>query len=88
MKLDVARILVRTKYNLVLNEIFNVDINDNIYRVKLVEDMHGPKRIVIPTKTEINEPDGDDSSFSSDESGGACDQEILFEEENRSSMKE
>lgn len=46
------------------------------------------KKIVIPTKTEINEPDGDDSSFSSDESGGACDQEILCEEENRSSMRE
>ncbi|KAI5399171.1 hypothetical protein KIW84_064523 [Lathyrus oleraceus] len=58
---------------------YTEDINDNIYRVKLVEDMHGPKRIVIPTKTEINEPDGDDSSFSSDESGGACDQEILEE---------
>lgn len=31
-----------------LNEAFNIEINNNVYRVKIVEDMHGPKRIVVP----------------------------------------
>lgn len=42
VKMDVARILVRTKYSMVLNETFNMEINDNIYRIKMVEDMHEP----------------------------------------------
>ncbi|KAI5438061.1 hypothetical protein KIW84_023976 [Lathyrus oleraceus] len=46
--LDVARFLIKTKYSLNLNETFNVDVNNRIYRVKLVEDMHGPKRILVP----------------------------------------
>lgn len=45
--MDVARILVRTKY-LYLNETFNEENNDNIYMIKMVEDMCGPKSIVIP----------------------------------------
>lgn len=35
---DVVGILVRTKYCLVLNEMFNVDVNNNVLWVKLVED--------------------------------------------------
>lgn len=61
-----------------LNGTFNICINDNIYRVKLVEDMHGPKRIVIPMETKIHEPDGDDNNFSSNEGGGMWDQEICL----------
>lgn len=45
--MDIVRILVTT-YSLVLNETFNVEINDNVFSVKLVEDMHGPKRTVVP----------------------------------------
>lgn len=46
-RMDVARILVRTKYSLVLNQTFNVEINDKVYSIKMVEDMHGPKRLVV-----------------------------------------
>lgn len=45
--MDVARFLVRTKYSLMLNETINVEINDHVYRIKMVEDMHGPKHIFI-----------------------------------------
>lgn len=41
--MDVVHILVRTKYSFDLNENFNVEINNNIFNVKLVEDMHGRK---------------------------------------------
>ncbi|XP_058775700.1 uncharacterized protein LOC131649953 [Vicia villosa] len=45
-KLDVARFLIRTKYLMNLNESINVGVNENFYSIKLVEDMHGPKRLV------------------------------------------
>lgn len=40
--LNVARYLIKTKFAVNLNEVFNVKIN-KIYRIKLVEDFHGPK---------------------------------------------
>lgn len=44
-KMDVARILVRTKCFMVLNETFNVKINGNFFNLKVVEDAYGPLRI-------------------------------------------
>lgn len=46
-RMDVARFLIRTKSSLVLNESINVEVNDHVYGIKLVEDMHVPKRIVV-----------------------------------------
>lgn len=44
-KKDVTRVLVRTKYNLVLNETFNVEINKEVFMVKIIEDSQGPMRL-------------------------------------------
>lgn len=67
-KMDVARILVRAKYSSDLNENFNMEINNNIFNIKLVEGMHGPKRIHIPKWSndgdnfeEINSDEDEDS---------------------------
>lgn len=38
--------MVRTKYILVLNETINVKINDDVFRIKVVEDSQGPLRVV------------------------------------------
>lgn len=65
--MGVARILVMTKYCLVLNQTFNVEVNENVYRIKIVEVNHGPKHIVIQ---------------SSDEDGGAWRQHELGGDEN------
>lgn len=43
--MDIARILVRTTCVNVLNEFFSVCINGVIFRIKLIEDTHGPLRI-------------------------------------------
>lgn len=45
--MDVARILVKTKYCLVLIQTFNEEVNTNVYRIKMVKDNHGPKRIAM-----------------------------------------
>lgn len=60
---------------MVLNETFNVGINKNIYHVKLIEDMHGPKRIVIPKETVEKVQDRDESNWNSEDEGGVCDQD-------------
>lgn len=47
-KMNVVRILVRTKYSLVLNETFNVEINNNVFGVKILEDSQRLMWITIP----------------------------------------
>lgn len=44
-KMDVARILVRTKCSMVLDETLNIKINEDVLRLKVVEDLHAPLRI-------------------------------------------
>ncbi|CAI8595929.1 unnamed protein product [Vicia faba] len=45
--LDVARILIRIKYCLVLNETYNISINEKVFIIKFVEDVRGPMRITV-----------------------------------------
>lgn len=37
-KIDVRKAMVKTKYNLALNEIFNLRINKDIYKIKIIAD--------------------------------------------------
>lgn len=73
MKSDIAIFFIKTRYSMNLNETFNVDVNNKIYRVKLVEDMHGPKRIFIPnvdsmvSETEDSGSDEDDDAWDNSE---------------------
>lgn len=49
--MDVARTLVITKYSLVLNETFNVEINNNVFGPKILEDSQRLVWITIPKFT-------------------------------------
>lgn len=66
VKMDVARFMIRTKSSMVLNESFNVEVNKHVYGVKLVEDMHGPKRLVV-LKESKEEEYSKDSAMEEDE---------------------
>ncbi|CAL5199593.1 unnamed protein product [Lathyrus oleraceus] len=46
--MDVVQIMVRTKYISVLNETFNVQINEDVFQIKFVEDSQWPLRICLP----------------------------------------
>lgn len=59
------------------NETINIEVNDHIYRIKLVEDMHGTKCIVVPSLLKkvdnsedsfLKEKDEEVSAWSEDES--------------------
>lgn len=52
--MDVARILVRTKRILVLNEAFNVKINGDVFRLKVIEDSHGPLRVFMSLGSDLD----------------------------------
>lgn len=62
-RVEVARFMIRTKYSLVLNETINIYINDHIYCIKLVEDMHGPKRFFVPVDRDEEESSNKDKSL-------------------------
>lgn len=46
-KFDVARVLVRTKYNMVLNQSFNIKVNVVAYSINIVVDVQGMKRLAF-----------------------------------------
>lgn len=66
-KMDVTRILVRTKQSMVLNKAFNGEINSNVNWMKLVEDDHGPKIILMSIKEEGKRNHGDSKATTNDE---------------------
>lgn len=82
-RMDVSRIQVRTKYSMNLNQIYNVDINDNVYRIKVVEDEYGPKRITI-SKTSKNNNKGSKTEDSSEEDEGAWNMNVEVAESEES----
>lgn len=47
VKMVFAQIMVRTKYNVGLNETFNVQFNDIVYHIKIVEYSQGALQIII-----------------------------------------
>ncbi|MCI08209.1 hypothetical protein A2U01_0029284, partial [Trifolium medium] len=45
--MDVARILIRTEEQKVVDEIVEVEINNEIFRLRIIEDFYGPMRIMV-----------------------------------------
>lgn len=66
IKMDVAKVIVRTKCSMVLNDIINVKINEVLFRLKIVEDSHDSLRINILVRSESDS----DSLGSDSELGG------------------
>lgn len=45
--MDVARFMIRTSCMIIINEIFNVNINNQMFKIKMVKDSQGTLRIVM-----------------------------------------
>lgn len=69
---DVAKIMVSNKYNLVLNETFNIGVNGEAHSIKIVEDSYGPLRINVASlkKSGVLSSYSDSKSSSSGYGGG------------------
>lgn len=46
-RMNIEEIMSRMKYTIVLNEDFNLQINDDVLQIKIVEDSQGPLRVYI-----------------------------------------
>lgn len=63
-KMDVARIMVRTKQSNVLTIIVNIQIRNINFSIKVIEDSYGPMKIMLSkNQTEVEE--SEDSEINS-----------------------
>jgi hypothetical protein len=65
--MDVARILIRTSCQKVVDEFIDVKINGKIFHLRVLEDSYGPMRILIPLNKNSNGRDNEDESESEEE---------------------
>lgn len=79
IKLDMDRLLVRTKHSKVLTEDIEVQINGHYFNVKLVADSHMPLRSQIPDSSDQD---------SQTEDSGDLHSECQCQEENDDLVKE
>ncbi|PNX97063.1 cysteine-rich receptor-like protein kinase, partial [Trifolium pratense] len=65
LTMDVARIMIRTREQKVVDEFLEVEINNEFFHLRMIEDSYGPMRIMVAP---ISNSDGrDDESNSSEE---------------------
>ncbi|MCH88317.1 RNA recognition motif, partial [Trifolium medium] len=65
LSMDVARIMIRTSCQQVVDEFFDVKVNGEIFHLRVIEDSYGPMRIMIPQSKGYK--DGDFERASSEE---------------------
>ncbi|XP_058758209.1 uncharacterized protein LOC131631431 [Vicia villosa] len=70
--MDIARILVRTKFCMVLNETYSISINNIVYNIEVVEDSHGPMRILTKSARSLSPRNSDACQSSEDEDEGGA----------------
>lgn len=77
-KMDVAGFFIRTSCAANINESFNFRINGSMFRLKLVNDMHGPLRILSEGKVETLESESklESKPVSEEEDGDVIDIEV------------
>jgi hypothetical protein len=59
--MDVARLMIRTSRQCVVDEFVDVKVNGNFFRLRVLEDSYGPMRIMIPQNSGPEGRDGDES---------------------------
>jgi hypothetical protein len=83
--MDVARVLIRTSCQKVIDEFCDVHINGNFFHLRVLEDSYGPMRIMV---TQEKGHDGRDNSRSSSEADEEDDIVRLSEAVEEESEKE
>ncbi|GAU24569.1 hypothetical protein TSUD_149100 [Trifolium subterraneum] len=76
LSLDVARILIRTSGQRVVDEFIDVKVNNQFFHIRVIEDSYGPMRIMIP---QAHRQEGRDED--SEEEEEAIFQKVEVEEE-------
>ncbi|XP_058775601.1 uncharacterized protein LOC131649870 [Vicia villosa] len=79
INMDVERFMVRTWCSRVLNEVVKVHIDGVLFKIKIVEDLHGPIRINLNSKG--SNPEQRVEDFSDSEKSWNCEDEAFEERE-------
>jgi hypothetical protein len=78
--MDVARIMIRTSCQIVVDEFLDVKINDEVFQFRILEDSYGPMRIPLPQNQSLAEKVNTDDE---DEEEEEEEEEAEEEEEER-----
>jgi hypothetical protein len=77
--MDVARLMIRTSSQRVVDDFIDVKVNGKIFHLRVIEDSYGPMRIMLPHKENLNGRDIEGESEDEDEEED--DEHLLGEEE-------
>jgi hypothetical protein len=77
--MDVARLLIRTSCQNPVNEFFDVMVNGEIFRLRVLEDSYGPMRIIVPHTNNTHGGDKEGPSEEDEEEGEDDDEEEVAE---------
>jgi hypothetical protein len=67
MTMDVARIMIRTSCQYVVDEFIDVNINDVVFHLRVIEDSYGPMRIMIPHPRDQDRRNNDNDNSKEEE---------------------
>jgi hypothetical protein len=79
--LDVARLMIRTSCQQVVDEFIDVKINGKIFHLRVLEDSYGPMRIIVHDNKNASGRDNDGDSIEEEEEDDEEDRRLLLEEE-------
>ncbi|PNX64496.1 hypothetical protein L195_g062144, partial [Trifolium pratense] len=65
--MDVARLMIRTSCQQVIDEFIDVKVNGIIFHLRVLEDSYGPMRILIPQNQGLGGRDLEDASEEEEE---------------------
>jgi Ran GTPase-activating protein (RanGAP) involved in mRNA processing and transport len=76
LTMDVARISIRTSCQQPVDEFFDVLVNGETFRLRILEDLYGPMRIIILEINDTNGRDGVDNSGDEEEEDEEEEEEV------------
>ncbi|MCI03917.1 DUF4283 domain protein, partial [Trifolium medium] len=81
LTMDVARILIQSSCQQVVDEFFYVKINGEIFHLRIIEDSYGPMRLMLP-QSQAHDGRANDSDSSEDDEEEAERRLLVVEEES------
>jgi hypothetical protein len=76
LSMDVARISIRTSCHQPVDEFFDILVNGETFRLRILEDSYGPMRIILPNNNVTNGRDGVDNAGDEEEEDEEEEEEV------------
>jgi hypothetical protein len=87
LSMDVARLMIRTSCQIVVDEFFDVKINGEFFHLRILEDSYGPMRIPLPQSqsksVKVNPEDEDEEEDEEEEEEEEEERRLMMGEEDQ-----